>query len=48
MVIPQKWKQTVLGELQRDHLSIVCMKEVVRSYAWWEGIDKDIEISKII
>ena len=43
VVIPQKWQETVLGELHRDHPGIVRMKAVARSYAWWEGIDKGIE-----
>ena len=42
VVIPQKWQKAVLSELHRDHPGIVCMKEVARSYAWWEGIDKEI------
>ena len=36
MVIPQKWQETVLGELHTDHPGIVHMKEVTHSYAWWE------------
>ena len=43
VVIPQKWQKTVLDELHRDHSRIVRMKEVAHSYAWWEGMDKDIE-----
>ena len=33
----------VLEELHKDHPGIVHMKAIVRSYIWWEGVDKDIE-----
>ena len=43
VVVPQNWQKTVLDELHRDHPEIVRMKEAACSYAWWEGIDEDIE-----
>ena len=42
VVIPQKWQKRVLDELHRDHPGIVHMK-VACSFAWWEGMNKDIE-----
>ena len=43
VVIPQKLQERLLKELHKDHPGIVRMKEISRSYIWWEGVDKDIE-----
>ena len=41
VVIPQKLLQErLLKELHKDHPGIVCMKEIARSYIWWEGVGK--------
>ena len=43
VVIPEVLRG-LLNESHLGHLEIVKMKKVVRSYAWWPGIDRDIEI----
>ena len=42
-MIPEKLPKQVLEKLHKDHRGIVHLKAMVRSYIWWEGVDKDIE-----
>lgn len=44
VVIPKTLKERVLKELHEGHFGIVKMKNLSRSYCWWLGIDRDIEI----
>ena len=43
VIIPSKLRNKVLDELHEGHLGVVKMKTLVRSFAWWPGIDHDIE-----
>ena len=43
VVVPQKLQEIILRELHRDHLGMMRMKAVARSFVWWEGLDGAIE-----
>lgn len=43
IVIPEAVKKEVLERLHENHLGIVRMKMVGRSYVWWQNFDSEIE-----
>ena len=43
VVVPSKWRKTVLHELHQGHQGIVRLKQLARSHVWWPKIDQDLE-----
>lgn len=43
VIIPEKYRLTLLNTLHECHTGIVRMKMSARQYVWWPLIDKDIE-----
>lgn len=43
VVVPEKFRGSVLRELHASHFGIAKIKMIARSYVWWPNIDSEIE-----
>jgi len=44
LLIPKVLREVLLKEVHSTHLGISKMKTVCRSYMWWPGLDRDVEM----
>lgn len=44
IIVPKKLQPDILKYLHANHPGIVATKAYARSYAWWPGIDRELEI----
>ena len=43
VIVPEKFRHTLIEELHRDHPGASRMKSVAHSYFWYPGLDKDLQ-----
>ncbi|CAB0007795.1 unnamed protein product [Nesidiocoris tenuis] len=45
IIVPLKFRKTVLEELHKNHFGSSKMKSMARSFFWWPSLDHDIEMT---